>query len=310
MIDDTVSTKPTPTDAGASNAQSARQLRDDYYRSLEPGLQVTGVVSEVQPRYAKVKLDHGVQLLLHVSQVTGEDKCERDQRMHSLSVGDEIKALIINGQDRDNNPRLALSEKALLKQNFLDSVQVGSTFQGKIVHRADYGLFLDIGHGVQGLLHCSEVPGNTREQRDAYVRRLEVGESIDVRLIKAEQKDGRRLLSFSVVSVLRDQRITGMPGTVVKATVVRSEDGQYLIDLGYGVTANLSMDEVSGQLHSGDHVRVRVNSVLSVDNGTVSVSRDGLKAKPRARVRTVLSVQEKQEKQSKKDKKAARKGRQ
>lgn len=81
--------------------------------------------------------------------------------------------------------RLILSEKEAHKVKHLASLKVKSLVNGQISHVQPYGFFIDLGHGVSGLLHKSSLPSNSADS-DC----LEVGKTIDVQI---ERKEGDRI---------------------------------------------------------------------------------------------------------------------
>ncbi|MBN1399864.1 MAG: S1 RNA-binding domain-containing protein [Anaerolineae bacterium] len=135
----------------AARAERRRQLMQE----LSPGEVRTGTVRNLASFGAFVDLG-GVDGLIHVSEL---DWRFVNHPSEVVSVGDEVEVEVLS-VDRDRQ-RIGLSRKRRLAHPFervADSLAEGDTVLGKIVRRAPFGLFVDLGEGVEGLVHNSEIP--------------------------------------------------------------------------------------------------------------------------------------------------------
>lgn len=159
---------------------------------------------------------------------------------------------------------------AIIEKN----IENGAVLTGTISNIVEYGAFVDLGDRVTGLLHVSQLPGNTREERDRYLSQLRVSDEITVQVLDSRTLGGRTRYSLSVVSLVRARHGAKLGQKEThKGTVVRVTEDHYLIDLGQGVSGRLAVDEIRAVLKKGDHVRVKVH--VGAD-GTVTVGREGI----------------------------------
>lgn len=101
----------------------------------------------------------------------------------SKLIGETLE--VIPTEVNPASKRLILSEKEAHKERHFASLKVKSLVNGQISHVQPYGFFIDLGHGVSGLLHRSSLSSNSIDSDG-----LEVGKTIDVRI---EKKEGDRI---------------------------------------------------------------------------------------------------------------------
>ena len=141
-------------------------------------------------------------------------------------LNQEIEVQVIEAVQADN--RLILSAKELLKAKakaekaaLIASVEVGSVMTGTVETLQNYGAFIDLGNGLSGLVHVSQI-SDKRIKTPADV--LEVGQSVDVKVIGV--KDGKISLSMKALIEKKEEEV------VEKVVIPKSENiGTSLGDL-------------------------------------------------------------------------------
>ena len=141
-------------------------------------------------------------------------------------LNQEIEVQIIEASQADN--RLILSAKELLKTKakaekaaLIASVEVGSVMTGTVESLQNYGAFIDLGNGLSGLVHVSQI-SDKRIKTPADV--LEVGQSVDVKVIGV--KDGKISLSMKALIEKKEEEV------VEKVVIPKAENiGTSLGDL-------------------------------------------------------------------------------
>lgn len=141
-------------------------------------------------------------------------------------LNQEIEVQIIEASQADN--RLILSAKELLKTKakaekaaLIASVEVGSVMTGTVETLQNYGAFIDLGNGLSGLVHVSQI-SDKRIKTPADV--LEVGQSVDVKVIGV--KDGKISLSMKALIEKKEEEV------VEKVVIPKAENiGTSLGDL-------------------------------------------------------------------------------
>lgn len=174
-----------------SERVASRQNRKQLLEELTTGEVRNGVVRNIVDFGAFVDIG-GVDGLIHVSEL---DWQRVNHPSDVLSVGDEIQVYVLS-VDRERK-RIGLSRKRLLPDPWplvTEFLEEGEIVSGTITNVVDFGAFVDVGDGVEGLVHLSQIPGGeeTRAQ-------LEVGSTVQVRVLGVDPWRRRISLSLSQV---------------------------------------------------------------------------------------------------------------
>jgi len=174
-----------------SERVAGRRQRQQLLATLTEGEVRTGVVRNLVEFGAFVDLG-GVDGLIHISEL---DWRHVEHPSEVLSVGDEVEVYVLS-VDRERE-RIGLSRKRLLPDPWplvAKRLHVGQKVEGTVTNVARFGVFVDIGDGVEGLVHVSEIPGG-----DASCAGLESGSPVTVRVLKIDQWRQRIALSLRSV---------------------------------------------------------------------------------------------------------------
>jgi small subunit ribosomal protein S1 len=156
-------------------------------KTLHEGMVITGSIMSIQPFGAFVDLG-GIQALLPISEIS-RSRVEDIQAF--LSVGQEVQASILQIDWR--NERITLSMKSLLADPWETAkakYPEGSRHTGKVVRLADFGAFVSLEPGIDGLLHVSEISkasgyGASREPA------VKLGQTLTVEILGVDQSNKR-----------------------------------------------------------------------------------------------------------------------
>jgi small subunit ribosomal protein S1 len=178
-----------------SERQAKHQKGEQLLEELTEGDVRTGVVRNLVNFGAFVDLG-GIDGLIHISELAWEHV---ENPSEVLDVGDEIEVYVLD-VDREEQ-RIGLSRKRLLPDPWglvTETLREGDVVEGVITSIASFGVFVDVGQGVEGLVHNSEIPGG-----DAARSNLEAGVPVTVRVLGVD----RRKKQIS----LRLQKVTSAP---------------------------------------------------------------------------------------------------
>src|SRR6266850_171964 len=157
------------------------------------GTKVHGRVVSLTDYGAFVELEEGVEGLIHVSEMSWTKKVRNPSKM--LSIGGEVDAVVtdVNVPNR----RISLSLKAL-EQNPWDTIAerypVGSVISGKVRNLTDFGAFVEVEEGIDGLIHISDMSWNRRLKHPNEV--LKKGDAVQARVINVDGENQRLSLSI------------------------------------------------------------------------------------------------------------------
>ncbi len=152
------------------------------------GSTITGKVRNLTEFGAFVEVEEGIDGLIHISDMSWSKRLKHPSEM--LKKGDTVEAMVLN-IDADNQ-RLSLGLKQLqtdIWDEFFSQHHVGDTVEGKVVRLTNFGAFVELAEGIEGLIHVSEFD----EQEGGERLELKVDESYQMKIIKlipAERKIG------------------------------------------------------------------------------------------------------------------------
>ena len=186
---------------------SLRQTERNPWEELEDthpeGSIIEGKVRNLTEFGAFVEITEGIDGLIHVSDMSWTKRVKHPSEV--LKKGDVVKARITN-IDSDNQ-RVSLSIKEFMPnewEDFAAAHHVGDTVDGRVVNVTDFGLFIDIYNGLEGLAHVSEieVPGGGKLEDQ-----FKVGDWVRTRILRIEEDDKKVGLSLRGVPQPTDEEI-------------------------------------------------------------------------------------------------------
>src|SRR5438270_1592080 len=229
------------------------------------GTKVHGRVVSLTDYGAFVELEEGVEGLIHVSEMSWTKKIRNPSKL--LSVGSEVEAVVadVNVPNR----RISLSLKAL-EQNPWDTAAerypVGSVISGKVRNLTDFGAFVELEEGIDGLIHISDMSWNRRLKHPNEV--LKKGDTVQARVINVDAENQR--LSLSIKEFLPNEwdnfAKAHNVGDELTGAVSKITDFGLFIRLADGVEGLAHVSEVQRDqklkldkaFHVGEPIRVRI----------------------------------------------------
>ena len=167
-----------------------KQVEPNPWSLLEerypPGTRVKGVVRNVTNFGVFVGIEDGIDGLIHVSDISWTKRVHDPKEFYKK--GDEVEAVVLK-VDRENE-KFSLGVKQLERSPWEavpGKYPVGTKVQGKVTNIADFGCFVEIEEGIEGLIFASEIGKNVENMRDV-VKEGDTVEALVVRVDAAEQK--------------------------------------------------------------------------------------------------------------------------
>jgi small subunit ribosomal protein S1 len=177
-----------------SERVAARRQAQQLLEELVPGEVRTGVVSNIVPYGAFVDLG-GVDGLIHISEMDWKHVSHPSE---VLNAGDEVQVYVLKvDQERK---RIGLSRKRLLPDPWhivTENLIEGEVVEGTVTSLVAFGMFVDVGEGIEGLVHTSQMP----DDGDTLVD-LAPGSAVKVRVLSIDS--WRRRISLSVYQTARE----------------------------------------------------------------------------------------------------------
>lgn len=208
-------------------AEGRKKEEDEFFEKHQVGDQVVGKVTAHMPYGAFVTLG-AVDGFLHISDISWDKK----PRLQSLvPIGKEITAQII-GIDKEGK-RVKLSIKGLNVdpwQNIEKIFKPGTEVEGHIVAFADFGAFVKLQDGVEGLIHVGEISWNRIKHPS---QRFKIGDTVKAAVLRVDKAARRISLSTKALELSPVERLSGQfpVGTVLKTKIASIHDFGIFVEL-------------------------------------------------------------------------------
>ncbi|MCB9614324.1 MAG: 30S ribosomal protein S1 [Sandaracinus sp.] len=241
-----------------------KQMQEDPWNNaaetFKPGLKVKGKVVSITDYGAFVELEQGVEGLIHVSEMTWT-KPKHPSKV--LDMGQEVETVVL---DIDvQHKRISLGLKQLEPDPwtlFTQKYNPGDIIQGKVRSITDYGVFIGIEDGVDGMVHKSDLSWTQKvnQPSDVYRKGDEV-EAIILSINHEEQK-----VSLGIKQLYEDPW-NYIPdrypeGTVLEVRVIAVNDYEATVELEQGVEGSVPRAEISTDMNVDPTQVVKVNDIL------------------------------------------------
>ena len=176
---------------------SMKQTEENPWDRIEqrypPGKKISGTVRNLANYGAFVEIEDGIDGLLHVSDISWSKKVTHPGEM--LKKGDTIEAVVLS-VDKEKK-RVALGMKQLEKDPWESDIpnkyQVGGIVKGKVTKLTNFGAFVELEKGIEGLLHVSEMSDKKVSDPQGLVS---IGDEIEVKIIRLDASNRKLGLSM------------------------------------------------------------------------------------------------------------------
>ena len=218
-------------------ALGLKQLTPHPWDSLDPNLKVgdhvKGKVVVMADYGAFVEIQPGVEGLIHVSEMSWSQHLRSAQDF--LKVGDEVEAVILT-LDRDER-KMSLGLKQLKEdpwENIETKYPVGSKHTAKVRNFTNFGIFVELEEGVDGLIHISDLSWTKKIKHPSEFTK--VGENIDVVVLEIDKENRRLSLGHKQLeqNPWDTYETIYKPGTIHTGKITESMDKGAVITLNEG----------------------------------------------------------------------------
>ena len=171
--------------------RQAAEARQKLLETLEIGQTLEGIVRNIRDFGAFVDLGHGVDGLVHVSQLSW-DRVEKPEDV--LTLGQKVTVVVRNIDDETG--KISLSARDLIENPWTDADEkypIGSTQRGTVSRIAQFGAFVKLEPGVEGLVHVSELAHRHVHRVGDIVKE---GEQVECKVISVDPEEQRMSLSL------------------------------------------------------------------------------------------------------------------
>jgi small subunit ribosomal protein S1 len=203
---------------------------------------------------------NGIDALLHVSDLShGRVKKPSDL----VTIGQEMKVKITK-IDKETN-RVSASVKALTDDpydNLEKKYKIGSSYKGTVTKLMDYGAFVRLEDGIEGLIHSSELSWTNKNIQPSKV--LSSSQEVEVKIVTIDSAAKRISLSFREMLENPWKEIENKVGTVMEVTINNITDKAIFADLDNGLTGMLHFRELSYEEKDQDLSKFKKGQKINV----------------------------------------------
>ncbi|MDS4070986.1 MAG: 30S ribosomal protein S1 [Candidatus Competibacter sp.] len=272
-----------------------KQLGDDPWialaRRYPVGTRVFGKITNIADYGCFVEIEEGVEGLVHVSEMDWTNKNVNPNKV--VALGDEVEVMVLD-IDEDRR-RISLGMKQCQQnpwEEFDQNHGKGDRVSGKIKSITDFGIFIGLEGGIDGLVHLSDISWNVPGEE--AVRQYKKGQEVEAVVLAVDPE--RERISLGIKQLDKDpfsNFVADHPkGSVIKGQIVSVDAKGAMVDLGHGVEGTLRASELSREriddarlvLKEGEEIEAKF---IGVDrkNRTITLS---IKAKDMAEEAEVL----------------------
>ena len=222
-------------------AEERGKMRDETLTQIQEGMIVKGIVKNITDYGAFIDLG-GVDGLLHITDMSwGRVK----HPSNLLGVGDEVDVKILKYDASKERVSLGLKQvQPNPWESAKDKYMPGSKVSGEIVSVKDYGIFVELSDGIEGLIHVSEMSWTNKK---AANKTYNVGDKIEAVVLEVDVENKRISLGLKQLmpNPWDDLANKYNPGKIVEGTIKAIVDFGLFIDLGEEVDALIHVSDIS-----------------------------------------------------------------
>jgi small subunit ribosomal protein S1 len=225
-----------------------KQLLPDPWESIEErfpiATRLNGKVASVTDYGAFIELEPGVEGLVHVSEMSWSKRVKHPSKIVNAGDSVEVEVLGVDPKAR----RISLGMKQIQDNPWRtlgDRYQVGARVQGRVRNLTDFGAFIEIEEGVDGLVHVSDISWSRRIKHPGEV--LKKGQQVEAVITGIDPENRRMSLSIKELepNAWNDFVASHKPGDLVKGKIARFASFGAFVELGDNLEGLCHISELS-----------------------------------------------------------------
>ena len=229
-----------------------KQMMEDPWTHAQtkypPGTVVRGKVVSLKDYGAFIELEQGIEGLIHVSEMSWTRRVKHPSKV--LAIGDTVEAVVLDIDPRQN--RISLGMKQLEPNPFAslkEKYPPGTVVKGVVRNIADFGIFVEIEEGIDGLVHISDLSWTQRVKHPSEL--YQKGDEVEAVVLNIEFDGEKPKVSLGIKQLVPDpwDRIPfDYPvGRIVDAKVIKVLDFGAFVEIEKGVEGLIHVSEFSDQ---------------------------------------------------------------
>jgi small subunit ribosomal protein S1 len=220
------------------------------------GTRVHGKVVGVTDYGAFVQIEPGVEGLVHVSEMSWSKHVKHPSKI--VKTDDEVDVVVLDV--KTDQRRISLGLKQLLPDPWEAAAQkypVGTIVSGRIRNLAEFGAFVELEEGMEGLIHISDVSWTERIKHPS--EKFKKGESVEAKVLKVDSQNRRLSLGIKQINdIWANWFAAHKVGDVLKGKVARTTDFGAFVELAEGIEGLCHVSEIEERRPKGDRDKAKV----------------------------------------------------
>ena len=243
-----------------------KQLNEDPWTTASEkyavGSRVTGRVVSLTDYGAFIELEEGIEGLIHVSEMSWTRKIRHPSKV--VSVGEEVEAVVLDIKPESRRISLGMKQVAPNPWDVIsEKYPIGTTIEGKIKNITDFGLFIGIDEGIDGLIHISDISWTRRIKHPSEL--FKKGDVIQAIVLDIEKENERFSLGIKQLqddpwaSVAERYKV----GKEITGTVTNLTDFGIFVELEEGIEGLVHVSEISKEKIKTPTEKFKIGDVIS-----------------------------------------------
>lgn len=219
---------------------------DSLAADLEVNSKVKGKIVNIADYGAFLEITPGVEGLIHVSEMSWSQHLRNPSDF--LQIGDEIEAVVLTMDKEERKMSLGikqLTEDPWTKQDLLSKYAVGTKHKGTVRNLTNFGLFLELEEGIDGLVHVSDLSWTKKIKHPSDF--VKIGDELEVVVLELDGENRRLALSHKHMEenpwdAFED---TFGVGTTHECTIISKADKVATLELPYGIEGSAVLKQLA-----------------------------------------------------------------
>lgn len=234
------------------------------------GSRISGKVVSLTDYGAFIELEEGIEGLIHVSEMSWTRKIRHPNKV--VSVGEVVEALVLDIKPENRRISLGMKQASPNPWDVIsDKYPVGTTIEGKIKNITDFGLFIGIDEGIDGLVHISDISWTKRIKHPSELYKK--GDLVQAIVLEIDKENERFSLGVKQLQADPWESVAERyeVGKEITGTVTNVTDFGVFVELEEGIEGLVHVSEISkekiktpvGMYNIGDLLTARVMNINS-----------------------------------------------
>ena len=242
-----------------------KQLKQDPWTSADEnypiGTKIRGRVVSLTDYGAFVEVEEGIEGLIHVSEMSWTRRVRHPSQV--VRVSDTVEAMVLNIDSSAKRISLGLKQVEPNPWDIIgEKYPVGTTIEGKIKNITDFGIFIGIDEGIDGLVHISDISWTKRIKHPSEIYKK--GQEVQAVVLNIDKDNERFSLGIKQLTIDPWEQVPDRyaPGTRITGTVTNVTDFGVFVELEEGIEGLIHVSELSKEKGGKPLSRYKVDDVI------------------------------------------------